>query len=71
MFTDVPFLSVSADLRRRELLAEAEQYRLGRLARAARRAARRRAADPPRPRGGPPRRTAPETTADRRALVPR
>lgn len=69
MFTDAPFLSVSADLRRRELLAEAEQYRLGRLARAARRAGR--GATPPRPRGVPPRRTAPETAADRRTLVPR
>jgi len=40
MFTDAPFLSLAADLRHRELLAEAEQFRLARLARAGRRAAR-------------------------------
>ncbi len=71
MFTDFAALSTVSDLRHRELLAEAEQYRLGRLARAARRVAARRATAPPRPRGVPPQRTAPETAADRRTLVPR
>lgn len=40
MFTDTPFLSITADHRRRELLAEADRFRLGRLARSARREAR-------------------------------
>ena len=40
MFTDLPFLAVAADLRHRELLAEAADFRLARSARDARRAAR-------------------------------
>jgi hypothetical protein len=74
MFTDASLLSVTADLRRHDLLVEAEQYRLGRLARAARRAARaaaRRAPATPPPRGVPPERTGSGSAADRRTLVPR
>jgi hypothetical protein len=76
MFTDIPLLS-STHLRHDELLAEAEQYRLGRLARDARRATRvtaravDRAAAGARPRGVPPERTAAESPRDRRSLVPR
>ncbi len=74
MFTDTPFLSQLADQRHRELVAEAEQYRLGRLARAARRVR-----PPARSRPEPPRLAprAPEPSAlrgpaqDRRRLVPR
>jgi hypothetical protein len=71
MFIDSPFLSQLAEQRHRELVAEAEQYRLGRLARAARRVR------PParsRPERAP---RAPEPAAlrgsaeDRRRLVPR
>ncbi|GAA3246099.1 hypothetical protein GCM10017691_53850 [Pseudonocardia petroleophila] len=50
MFFDNPHLSLTADLRHRELLAEAELFRLGRLARLARRARRpERPPAPPRP----------------------
>ncbi len=34
MFFDAPFLPLLADIRRQELLAEAEQHRLAKLARA-------------------------------------
>ncbi len=75
MFTDLPFLSVLADDRHRELLADAEQHRLGRLARAARRvrppSARSRPAPPtdaPPPPAGPSTRR--EPARDRRAPVP-
>lgn len=50
MFTDLPFLSVAADLRHRDLLAEAEEFRLAKLVRAARRVTRAAPASaPPRP----------------------
>ncbi|MBW0128036.1 hypothetical protein [Pseudonocardia oceani] len=80
MFFDPSHLSLTADLRHRELLAEAEQFRLGRLARAARRAARRRPAPPdlPAPPDPPTHGTAAPapsalrgTPGERRTLVPR
>ena len=77
MFFDLPPLT-TVHLRHDELLAEAEQYRLGRLARSARRAGRsaaRAAADRPttaaRARAVPPERTAGESPGERRPLVPR
>lgn len=75
MFTDTPFLSFSADLRYRELLAEADRFRLSKLAKAARREARaaRRRAPTPRPIPVPaaPRREAGNVDAERRYPVPR
>ncbi|QJY46417.1 hypothetical protein [Pseudonocardia broussonetiae] len=75
MFFDSPHLTLTADLRHRELLAEAEGFRLGRLARAARRDARRR---PAAPQPAPPEPPAPPdpsalggTPGERRCLVPR
>jgi hypothetical protein len=41
MFTDFAFSTTQSDHRRRALLAEAEQHRLGEVARAGQRAARR------------------------------
>lgn len=40
MFTDTPALSLLADHRHRELLAEADRFRLAKVAKAARREAR-------------------------------
>jgi hypothetical protein len=75
MFTDAPFLSSSADLRHRELLAEADRFRLAKLARTARRearAARRRARTPhPIPAPAAPSREAGNVDAERRYPVPR
>jgi hypothetical protein len=74
MFIDAPYLSLAADLRHRELLADAENFRLAKLARAARRLARapQRPAEPRPPEVRPPARSADrEIDADRRSLVPR
>lgn len=76
MFTDTPFLSSGADLRHRELLAEADRFRLAKLARTARRearaVARRRAATPrPIPVPAAPSREAGNVDAERRYPVPR
>ncbi|MBW0116335.1 hypothetical protein [Pseudonocardia abyssalis] len=71
MFFDSPGHSRTAELRHRELLAEAEQFRLGRLARAARRA--RRSERSPMPPAPPDRPTSPaaNTDANCRYAVPR
>ncbi|GAA2549919.1 hypothetical protein [Pseudonocardia hydrocarbonoxydans] len=68
MFFDIPDLPLVADLRHRELVAEAERFRLGRLARAARRA--RRAERPPAPPGAAPTPAA-NTDPNRRYAVSR
>lgn len=71
MIFDTPYLLLVAELRHRELIAEAERFRLGRLARAARRArpAERAPAPPEAP--GPARTPAANTHANRRYAVPR
>lgn len=68
MFFDNPHLSLTADLRHRELLAEAELFRLGRLARRTRRSER-----PPTPPAPPDRPASPaaNTDAERRYAVSR
>ncbi len=74
MFTDAPYLIASTDLRHRELLADAENHRLAKLARTARRMARatQRPAEPRPPEVRPPATSADrEIDADRRYLVPR
>ncbi len=74
MFIDAPYLSIAADLRHRELLADAENYRLAKLARAGRRMVRaaQRPVEPQPPEVRPPARSADrEIDADRRSLVPR
>lgn len=75
MFTDTPYMSIAADLRHRELLAEADHFRLAKLAKAARREARatRRRATTPRPVPVPaaPSREAGNVDAERRYPVPR
>lgn len=77
MFFDSPHLTLTADLRHRELLAEAERFRLGHLARrAARRDAPRRPA-PPEPPAAPDPPASPDPSAlrgtpgERRCLMPR
>ncbi|MHA6785400.1 hypothetical protein ACVGOW_31055 [Pseudonocardia saturnea] len=75
MFTDTPYLSIAADLRHRELLVEADRFRLVTLAKAARRearAARRRVTAPrPVPEPAAQRREAGDLDAERRYPVPR
>ena len=82
MFTDFSFLTARSELHRKELLAEADNYRLARLASSFRRRRPRATtgpADPPAPRpgdGGPAPAARPVSAvgniaADRRYAVPR